>query len=171
MTHQIETTRLLLRPIDADADFQGWAEMMADAETVKYLWSNAPLDAEKAWINIVFHIGHWQARGYGFFSVILKETGTWVGRIGPYNPHGWPEPEIGWAVHPAHTRRGYASEAAAACLPFVFETLGWDKVAHVIVEGNLGSIGVAERIGSTLQRSIHDEASGRTRLIYGQTAG
>ena len=95
----------------------------------------------RAWINIVFHIGHWQARGYGFFSVILKETGTWVGRIGPYNPHGWPEPEIGWAVHPAHTRKGYASEAAAACLPFVFETLGWDKVAHVIVEGNLGSVG------------------------------
>lgn len=67
-----------------------------------------------------------------------------------------------------HTRRGYASEAARACLPYVFDTLGWDSVSHVIVEGNVGSIGVAKAIGSKLLRRVEDHASGRHRLIYGQ---
>ena len=166
----LEAERLLLRPIDAELDFVPWAEMMSDAETVRYLWTNQILTKDQAWQNMVMNIGHWQARGYGFFSVVLKETGEWVGRIGPYNPHGWPEREIGWAVHPAHTRKGYASEAARACLPYVFGELGWDSVNHVMVEGNVGSIGVAEAIGSKLIRRIEDKDGCRTRLIYGQTA-
>jgi len=92
----LETERLILRPIDGAKDFPFWAEMMADADSVKYLWNNTPCDENAAWQNMTMNIGHWQVRGYGFFSVILKETGEWVGRIGPYYPHGWPAPEIGF---------------------------------------------------------------------------
>ncbi len=164
----LETKRLILRPINGAKDFSSWAEMMGDAGVVKYLWNNKVCGENEAWINMAVHIGHWHMRGYGFFSVINKETDEWVGRIGPYNPHGWPAPEIGWAVHPAHTRKGYGYEAAKACLPFVFDTLGWDKVAHVIVKGNAPSIALAEKLGSKLLETRYDEPSGRTRLIYGQ---
>jgi RimJ/RimL family protein N-acetyltransferase len=164
----LETKRLILRPIDGAKDFSSWAEMMADTESVKFLWNNTPCDEAAAWQNMAMNIGHWHVRGYGFFSVTNKATGDWVGRIGPYNPQGWPVPEIGWAVHPKHTRKGYAFEAAKACLPFVFETLGWNKVAHVIVDGNIPSVRLAEKLGSKLLETRHDKASGRTRLIYGQ---
>ncbi|MCF6275492.1 MAG: GNAT family N-acetyltransferase, partial [Robiginitomaculum sp.] len=126
----LETKRLILRPIDGAEDFSSWAEMMADTESIRYLWNNQVCDEVAAWQNMTMNIGHWQVRGYGFFSVINKDTDEWVGRIGPYYPHGWPAPEIGWAVHPAHTRKGYAYEAAKACLPFVFEKLGWERVTH-----------------------------------------
>jgi len=164
----LETERLILRPIDGAKDFPFWADMMADADSVRYLWNNTPCDDNAAWQNMAMNIGHWQVRGYGFFSVILKETGEWVGRIGPYYPHGWPAPEIGWAVHPQHTRRGYAYEAAKACLPFVFGTLGWERVTHVIVDGNIPSIALAEKLGSKLLETRFDKQAGRTRLIYGQ---
>lgn len=167
----LETDRLLLRPINADTDFGPWAQMMGDPQTVAHLWDNRVLTPAQAWVNMVMNMGHWQARGYGFFSVVLKATGEWVGRVGPYYPQGWPEPEIGWAVHPAHVRNGYASEAAKACLDYVFHDLGWDCVAHVIVPGNVASIGVAEKIGSRFIREMTDAETGRTRLIYGQEKG
>ena len=166
--HILETERLILRPIDGARDFSSWAEMMGDADSVKYLWNNQTCDAVAAWQNMTMNIGHWQVRGYGFFSVINKDTGEWVGRIGPYYPHGWPTPEIGWAVHPRHTRKGYAYEAAKACLPFVFDTLGWEQVTHVIVSGNEPSIALAEKLGSRYLETQIDKPTGRKRLIYGQ---
>ncbi|PHR57450.1 MAG: GNAT family N-acetyltransferase [Robiginitomaculum sp.] len=169
METQLETERLILRNINADTDFSPWAEMMADAQTIAYLWNNTPYNAEAAWQNMVMNIGHWQARGYGFFSVIDKRSGEWVGRVGPYNPHGWPEPEIGWAVHPNHTRKGYGYEAAKACIDYVFDTLGWERLTHVIVEENIPSIKLAEKLGSRFLYKIDDCKHGRTRLVYGQT--
>ena len=100
-------------------------------------------------------------------------SGDWVGRVGPWNPHGWPQPEVGWAISPDHLRKGYASEAAAASVRYAFETLGWTSVAHIILDGNEPSIGVAEKIGSRFLRS-QDGLPGVTdeRVhIYGQERG
>ncbi len=143
----IETERLILRPVDPDRDFDGWAKAMADANTMKYLGSE-PLDAAKAWRQMAMVMGHWQIRGFGFFSVEEKSTGEWVGRVGPWNPMGWPKPEVGWLTSPDHLRRGFAAEAAKASIQYAFNELGWEEVVHVILDGNVASIAVAERVGS-----------------------
>ena len=147
MTPIIETDRLILRDIDMDEDFDAIAEMVADADTMRFL-GGKPLSRAEAWRSTATLIGHRQIRGYGFMSVIEKATGAWVGRVGPWFPEGWPEPEIGWAIHPDHIRKGYAKEAGAACVGYVFHTLGWDRVIHMIAGGNIGSIKTAEAIGS-----------------------
>ena len=148
----IETERLLLRRIDPARDFDPWAKAMADEDTVRYLGTR-PMTRPEAWRNMAVVLGHWEMRGYGFFSVELKETGEWVGRVGPWNPDGWPAPEIGWTTSPDHLRKGYASEAAIACLDYVFSELGWEEVIHVILKGNQASMAVAEKIGSRLIRT------------------
>jgi hypothetical protein len=43
-------------------------------------------------------IGHWQLRGYGWWAVEDRRTGDFLGRIGLYNPEGWPGIEIGWLL-------------------------------------------------------------------------
>jgi len=166
---RLETKRLILRPIDAEEDFLPWAQMMGDATTTAYLWDAKTLNPAQAWQNMVMNIGHWQVRGFGFFSVVCKQTSAWVGRVGPYFPRYWPAPEIGWAIHPKHKRNGYATEAATACLAYVFDELNWPEVTHVIVPGNTGSIAVAQKIGSIFWHEVLDQHTGRTRLIYGQT--
>ena len=143
----IETERLILREIDPERDFDEWSYSMADEETVRYLGTK-PMSRAEAWRGMAAAIGHWSIRGYGFFSLESKETGEWVGRVGPWYPEGWPGPEIGWTISPRHLRKGYASEAARASLDYVFNTLGWDSVIHCIMEGNEPSVGVAEKIGS-----------------------
>jgi RimJ/RimL family protein N-acetyltransferase len=166
---RIETPRLILRTIDADRDFEAWAKAMADEETVRFIGGKT-LDRALAWRNMAIVIGHWQLRGYGFFSVEEKATGDWVGRVGPWFPEGWPEPEIGWTISREHWGKGYATEAAGAALAWVRDTLGWPGVIHAIIDGNARSVAVAEKLGSRLLRTqqgiggVTDE----TVMIYGQ---
>ena len=148
MSVVLETERLILRHIDIEKDLDGWAEMMADEQTMKFL-GGKPLCRAASWRNMALMIGHQHIRGYGFYTVVEKASGEFAGRIGPWFPEGWPEPEIGWAVHPNHIRKGFAKEAGAACVDYVFNELGWDRVVHVIAEDNIGSVKTAEAIGST----------------------
>lgn len=171
----IETERLILRKPDPDRDFESWARTMADEGTVRYLGTK-PMSRENAWRSMALVIGHWDIRGYGFFSVEHKETGQWIGRVGPWFPMGWPQPEVGWTISPYHLRQGYAHEAATASIEYAFNTLGWPAVIHVIMEGNAPSIALAQKLGSVLLRR-HEGLAGITDenvLIYGQdsaTAG
>ena len=167
----IETTRLILREIDPERDFEAWAKSMADEGTVRYLGTK-PMNRAEAWRSMATAMGHWAIRGYGFFSLENKETGEWVGRVGPWYPEGWPAPEVGWTIAPDHLQRGYASEAARASIDYAFNTLGWSRVIHVILEGNLASIALAEKLGSTLIRAQQGlpGVTDQKVLIYGQSA-
>jgi len=153
MTPIIETDRLILREIDPTHDFEGWAEVCADADTMRYIGGDV-LSRPQAWRNMAMVMGHWKIRGYGFFSLIEKATGKWVGRAGPWFPEGWPQPEVGWTIHPAHTRKGYGMEAGRASIDYAFGVLGWDKVAHVIADGNVASMALAEKLGSKRLKEI-----------------
>ncbi len=146
ITPVLETDRLVLRAPDI-SDFEPLCALMADEEVARFIGGvqTPPL----AWRGLCGIVGHWQLRGYGFFSVIEKESGQWLGRVGPWNPHGWPQPEIGWTLNRASWGKGYATEAAAACMDHVFDTLGWDSVIHLIHADNHGSQAVAARLGSS----------------------
>lgn len=167
---KVETQRLILRPVDPERDFEDWARTMADPETVRYLGTR-PMSRLEAWRHMAGVVGHWQIRGYGFFSLELKATGQWVGRVGPWFPEGWPAPEVGWTISPDHLRRGYATEAARAAVDFAFENLGWETVSHVILVGNQASIRVAEKIGSALTDQLPNVPglTDQPVLIYSQT--
>lgn len=167
----IETERLILREIDPERDFESWAKTMADENTVRYLGAK-PMDRAHAWRSMAMVIGHHAIRGYGFFSVEHKQTGEWVGRVGPWFPEGWPEPEVGWAIAPDHLRKGYAFEAARASINYAFNTLGWSRVVHVIVEGNEPSIALAKKLGSTFDRAEHGlpGITDQQVVVYAQNA-
>ena len=168
---RLETRRLILRPIDAERDFDGWAQLMADEQTVRFIGGQV-MDRALAWRNMAAVLGHWQIRGYGFFSVEDKTSGEWLGRVGPWHPEGWPAPEIGWAIRRKHWGKGYATEAARVSPDYAFGELGWNEVIHVILPGNERSIAVAERLGSRFLR-MQDGLPGVTDeqvLIYGQAA-
>ncbi len=168
---QIETKRLILRDIDPERDFESWARSMGDDRTVRFL-DGKVLDRAMAWRHMAALIGHWVIRGYGFFSVEEKESGEWVGRVGPWYPEGWPAPEIGWTISPDHWGKGYATEAGRAAIDYAFNSLGWSRVIHVILVGNESSIAVAKKLGSEFIRSEQGLAgvTDEEVVIYGQDA-
>ena len=142
---QLETPRLLLRPPRLD-DLDAWAEMMTDPEAARFIGGTMP--RALSWRGIMTMIGSWHAHGFAMFSVIEKSTGRWVGRLGPWQPEGWPGPEIGWAIVRDCWGRGYAPEGAAAATNWAFDTLGWTEIIHSIAPDNLPSQQVARKLGS-----------------------
>lgn len=145
-TLKLETPRLLLRP-PAPEDFDAFAAFQGDAEVMRFLGSAAQ-PRSVAWRNFLTMAGAWTIQGYGMFSVIEKESGRWVGRVGPWQPEGWPGTEVGWGILRECWRRGYATEAATAAIDWAFDRLGWTEVIHVIDVDNVASQGVARRLGS-----------------------
>jgi len=142
---RIETPRLILRP-PRTADLDAWTGMMLDPQTARFIGGVLPRPL--CWRQIMTIIGAWHATGFAMFSVIEKETGRWVGRLGPWQPEGWPGAEIGWSIVRDCWGKGYAVEGAAAAADWAFDTLGWPEMIHAIAPENRNSQRVAEKLGS-----------------------
>src|SRR5262245_43467790 len=145
MTVRLETARLILRLPTLD-DLDAWAEMMTDEETARFIGGVAP--REVTWRALMTMIGSWHALGFGMFSVIEKSSGRWLGRLGPWQPDGWPGTEVGWAIVRSAGGRGYATEGATAATDWAFDNLGWTDVIHSIAPDNIASQQVAVKLGS-----------------------
>jgi RimJ/RimL family protein N-acetyltransferase len=164
----LETDRLFLRRPE-EADFEPLCAMMEDEETARFIGGVS--EPALTWRNFCGLLGHWELRGYGFFSVLEKSTGDWIGRIGPWYPHGWPQPEIGWTLNRSTWRKGYAAEAAAACMDHVVDDLGWESVIHLIDKENTASQGVARKLGSVNSgRQVEVAGFGLIVDVWGQSA-
>ena len=149
----LDTPRLRLRQF-AEADFDDYAALCADAEVMRYVSDQGPLSREDAWRQLAMLAGHWSLRGYGMWAVEELASGTFVGRVGLHYPEGWPEPEIGWALAHRYWGRGYAFEAATAALRVAFATLDWARAVSLISPPNLRSIRLAERLGARFERRL-----------------
>lgn len=145
----LETERLILRAPEP-ADFEPWAAFLADPEAQRYL--GGPQDRNIAWRTMSGMAGGWFSRGFSMFSVVEKETGRWVGRLGPWQPEGWPGTEVGWGLSRETWGKGYATEGATAAIDWAFRELGWTEVIHTIEPANVNSQKVAQRLGSRILR-------------------
>jgi len=160
----LETERLVMRPW-RESDVDPYLELTSDPEAMRYLGFGETMDREGTWRNIALILGHWALRGYGFWAVEEKASGAFLGRVGLWQPEGWPGLEVGWALLRRCWGKGYASEAARASLDYAFTKLGETHVISLIYPENQRSIRVAERIGERLECTIFRFK--RECLIYG----
>lgn len=159
----LETQRLLLRSFH-EGDLDAYASMHADPEVMRYLGDGVPLSREDAWRSMAVMAGHWTLRGFGMWAVEEKSTGALIGRVGLYEPEGWPGQEVGWTLAREHWGRGYAFEAAEASLDHAFHTLQWPRAISLIDPDNQRSIRLAERLGERFERKV--ELRGHPTLLY-----
>jgi RimJ/RimL family protein N-acetyltransferase len=159
----LQTDRLVLRPF-RESDLDGYAAMCANAEVMHYLGESKPLTRAEAWRSMAVVVGHWQLRGYGMWAVEERQSGEFVGRIGCWNPEGWPGLEIGWTLRREFWGRGFATEGARAAIQYAFAELHQDRIISLIRPDNLNSIRVAERVGEQLDGEA--EVMGHRTLVY-----
>jgi len=143
--HHIETARLILRPTLRE-DFDGWAALMADEDTARFI--GGVQTRPVAWRGFLTMAGAWAMQGFAMFSIIEKSSGRWIGRLGPWVPEGWPGTEVGWALLRDAWGKGYAVEGATAAIDWAFAHLGWSEVIHTIGPENVASQAVARKLGS-----------------------
>jgi RimJ/RimL family protein N-acetyltransferase len=164
---QLETPRLILR-LPTLADYEPWAAFGADEEATRHI--GGVQARSPAWRSLAATLGSWHLQGFGMFSVIEKASGRWVGRVGPWQPEGWPGTEVGWSIARDVWGRGYAPEAAAASIDWAFDALDWEQVIHTIDPANSNSKRVAARLGSTFLRmdELPEPHQGKPVEVWGQ---
>ena len=149
---ELETERLKLRQL-RESDLDAHTKMTSDPEVMKFLGDGKPLDRAQSWRTMAGILGHWQLRGFGFWAMEEKRSGTLVGRAGLWMPEGWPMLEVGWTLAKEHWGKGYATEVGKTALRVAFER-GATKVCSLIMPGNTRSIAVAERLGEKLEGPV-----------------
>lgn len=125
--------------------------MLQKPEVRASLHSSDHIGAEQAWLLMAQWLGQWELRGTGHWAVEEKASGAFVGRAGMHLPErpAWPGIEIGWALHPDHWGKGYATEAGAAAVDYAFAHHDVDEIYSAILRENTGSQAVARRLGFT----------------------
>ena len=166
---RITTARLLLRELRS-SDFEAYAEMMADPEVTRFLSDGKPLGRFDAWRQMAMFAGHWQLRGFGIWAVEERATGAFIGRIGCFEPEGWPGFEIGYTLARPSWGRGYAREGAAAALDYGRRVLRRDRILSVIRPDNVGSIRVAESLGAMHEGDVEFFGAPARLYVYPSVA-
>jgi RimJ/RimL family protein N-acetyltransferase len=160
----IETSRLRLREFQA-GDAHAFQELNGEPEVRRYLGGEGkPLDQIDSWCNLSMLVGHWVLRGYGFWAVELQESRRFIGRIGLFDPDGWPGLELAWVISRAYWGNGLATEGAMAVRDYAFNNMDIDRLISTIHPENLASIRVAEKLGMRLQGT--GIIQGEPRYIY-----
>lgn len=101
---------------------------------------------EEAAETIEFLMGCYESgEGPLVYPVLLKD-GTCIGYVQavPLEDGVW---EIGYHIGGAYTKKGFATEAVKAFLPWICEKLGIRSMEGVCLADNLGSVKVLERCG------------------------
>jgi ribosomal-protein-alanine N-acetyltransferase len=144
----ISTERLGLRKwIDADTD--PCIKMNKDKDVMEFFPATMTEEETRAMIKRI-HI-RFEKSGFGFYAVEKKSTNEFIGFAGlgipSFESFFTPCVEIGWRFIKEEWGRGYAAEAAGACLKYAFEILALDKIVSFTSVLNLKSERVMQKIG------------------------
>lgn len=89
--------------------------------------------------------------GYGLFALERKDNHTFIGFTGfacpGFEAAFTPCIEISWRIAQPHWNRGFATEAAKACLLFGFHTMQWKEMYAFTSVLNTRSENVMKKIG------------------------
>ena len=161
---QLETQRLTLRGL-REEDLDAYADMCGDPEVMRYIGNGKPLSHRQSWRSMAMILGHWQLRGYGMWAVEERQSGELIGRIGCWQPEGWPGFEIGWMLRRTYWGRGLATEGAKAAMDYAFRELQRSHVISVISPENAASSRVAQKLGEKPEGTM--EILAGEAVIYG----
>ncbi len=144
---ELKTDRLLLRQW-REEDLADFADINTDPKVMEFypnLLSRQESNAavEKFKLLII-------KNGWGFWAVETISEQAFIGLVGLHKPTYklpfGPCVEIGWRVGSAYWGRGYATEAARACMDFAFDELDLPEIFAFTSVSNMKSRAVMERL-------------------------
>lgn len=162
----IDTSRLHIRPFElADAGFiidllnsEGWLKYIGDRKI------NSIDAAENYLRNVPIKMA--TENGFGLMCVVLKETNVPIGMCGILKRDTLNFPDIGFAFLDEFGGKGYAYEAANACI-IDFETrFQPSEIQAITVEYNHKSRQLLEKLGFKMDSKIRMQDDPEELLLY-----
>jgi RimJ/RimL family protein N-acetyltransferase len=146
----IETERLTIRPF-AETDVRRVTEIFTDPVVMEYISLRGKTVPEL----LDGYRSRYEEHGYSFWA-LTEKGGAIVGDVGfgTYEPTG--DPELGWTLAREAWGRGYAAEAARACIDALFAHLRHDRIVALVDVRNERSLRTAARIGMRPVGEVED---------------
>jgi ribosomal-protein-alanine N-acetyltransferase len=159
----LQTERLALRRFRRD-DVDAIFAIIGDDVAMQYYPKTFNRSDAVQWIER--NLRRYREYGYGLFAVTLKGRNDLIGDCGiiKQDIEGETRLEVGYHFRRDQWGRGYATEAARACMGLAFHAFGTDKVISLIRPENVPSRRVAERNGMQLERQVTHY--GLPHLVY-----
>jgi len=159
-TKLLETDRLILRKFtidDADEMYHNWA---SDPEVTKFLtWpTHSNVDVTRAVLNK--WISNYEDGSFFNWAIVYKEQGKVIGNISVVRfDESVEAAEIGYCMSRVLWGRGIMPEALKAVMDFLFDEVGFNRVAACHASENPKSGRVMEKAGMKLEGVLRE--SGR----------
>ena len=164
----LHTERLILRETRLEG-FEPSVALWSDEAVVRHISGSASSRSE-SWGRLLRFPGLWSLLGYGYWTVIERESGRFVGQAGladfkrEMTPSIEGVPEAGYVFSPDCHGKGYATEAMRAVMAWSDEALQAARCCAIINPDNRASIRVAEKLGFALSEPA--EFAGRPVTLF-----
>lgn len=156
----LETPRLVLREFEW-SDAIHLFELNADPEVVQYT-GDPPFESIAEAKTFLQNYTAYKETGYGRWAVIRSTDQVFLGWCG-LKLH--PEyVDLGYRFFKKEWGKGYASEAAKACIKYGFEVLGLETIVGRVLPENTASVRVLEKMGMHYWKS--DTCKGLDNASY-----
>ena len=142
---EIETERLILKPMDESFISEEYLSWMNDPEVYLYLETGGNYSMDE----LQEYVKQSVKKKTLFWAITIKENGKHIGniKIDPISQrHGTGEYGILLGDR-ASWGKGYASEATSGLLNYCFETLGIRKINLGVVKDNVSAVRLYEKLG------------------------
>lgn len=150
MKQYMETSRLILRDWHEE-DIPAFARLNADERVMEFFLNKLSYQETVAFYNRIRD--EFDTLGFGLFAVEEKHTRTFLGYVGlhrvTFDVDFAPAIEVGWRLIPECWGKGYATEAATACLHYAKDELKLKEVVSFTSLPNKRSERVMQKIGMT----------------------
>jgi RimJ/RimL family protein N-acetyltransferase len=155
-----ETERLVLRWFTPD-DVDALVELDSDPEVMLRINGGRPTTREEIETDTLPAFLAYRVRfaGYGFFAVIERSTGDFLGwfHLRPHAEAAQDEPELGYRLKRCSWGQGYATEGSIALIDTAFGDLGARRVYAETMAVHHASRRVMEKAGMHLVRQFHQD--------------
>lgn len=151
----IETERMRLRKFTLD-DAAAFLDLNSDPDVVRYAEKRVMKSLDEALVALqTAPLADYGKYGYGRLAILLKDNEELIGFCGIKFLPELGLNELGYRLKKKYWGRGLATEAAQATLEYAKDELHLEYVIALIVEGNVASVGVAEKLGMRQNGMAH----------------
>jgi RimJ/RimL family protein N-acetyltransferase len=166
----IETERLRIRELE-ESDADGAHRVYGDPEVMRYVGADGKARTrEQSAAGVARMIDGQRRNGFSLWAVEVRETGEMIGVCGVVHVDGTGlDVELVYEFQRSAWGRGYATEAARACLAAALGPLGLKRVVALAYPENAQSIRIMQKLGMRDTGMI--EAYGQQLVCYEALAG
>lgn len=158
----LETERLYLRELTIN-DAENFYLLNEDKDVLKYTGDKRFKNIEEA-AEFLKNYDQYKKYGFGRWAVISKHNNAFLGWCGLKFSPELNETDIGFRFFKKYWNKGYASEAAKACLKIGSEKFNQKSIIGRAMKQNKPSVRVLEKLGLVFHKSFSFD--GQEGVIY-----